>query len=134
MGETPNEKFLRLSTARLEKSQHAIKQLTHLGSKNYEFSEGEALEIYHALRTSVDDVAQALGVLEIPEVTTLPEEQFEAFSKACDELPEEEEIVLTKEENRRLITLGDHLGAAINALEDKEPDKAYELLINLMRS
>ena len=109
MKETKHDKFLRLSKARMEKVEFAMKQLHYLASPNYEFSEDEAKDIINQLLSQVDTISVQLGVQPEPRQTTL-------------------------ERDQQLIKIGPQLGAAVDALEDQKPDQAYQLLLDLLRS
>tara|TARA_R110002072_G_scaffold63430_6_gene157857 strand:+ start:1205 stop:1603 length:399 start_codon:yes stop_codon:yes gene_type:complete len=132
MSETPHEKFVRLSTARLEKAQHAIKQLTHLGSKNYEFSVQEAEEIVRALTDSVGKVSDALNI-PAQDVATISYEDY-VGTKPGGKTMADGPLELTPEETTWAISQGDQLNAIINTMEDREYEKAHSMLLNLMRS
>lgn len=136
MAETKHAKFLRLSAARMEKVEFAMKQLSYLTSHNYEFSEEEAAALISRLRAQVDDLAGHFGVQEevpLPEPVAPPPPPPPPASDA-PRVMAQGPLDLNSEESRHLIRVGPQLGAAINALEDDKPSEAYDLLLNLMRS
>lgn len=126
MTETKHEKFLRLSAARMEKVEFAMKQLTYLNSHNYEFEAEDASSIVERLKHQVEQVSTALGVVTVSEPEPEPEAPFTPWQAGPMELMDHE--------GRYLVQVGNQLGAAINALEDNQPDQAKMLLLNLMRS
>lgn len=87
--ETKHEKFLRLSTNRVEKAVYHIGLIANLASHNYEYSEQEAENVISELRTAVDLVAAAFDLkTEIPEPENLPVPQPEPEPEPED-VPEE---------------------------------------------
>jgi len=130
MTETPNQKFIRLSEARTGKAEFAMKQLQHLTSHHYEYSEQEAKDIISRLRASVDDAAAAFGLETIEQI-----EMSEPVPPlSAPRTFEEGELELTKEEDLHMIHIGPQVGAAIEAIANGKPEEAEGLLLNLMRS
>jgi hypothetical protein len=129
MTETKNEKFIRLSEARVGKAEFAMEQLHHLTSHNYEYSLSEAEAIISRLQISIASVQEVFGIetitRELPEPERLPEPEPE---------PTTGPVELSPKENLRMIQIGPQIGATINAIEDGKPEDAYGLLLNLMRS
>lgn len=136
MTETPNQKFIRLSEARTGKAQFAMKQLQHLTSHHYEYSEQEAEDIISRLRASVDDAAAAFGLEPIKHIETPEPERLPAPVPplSAPRTFEEGELELTPEENLHMLHIGPQVGAAIEAIADGKPEEASGLLLNLMRS
>lgn len=133
--ETKQEKFVRLSSQRLEKALFGMKQLTHLTSHHYEFSNDQVKELISQLRAGVANVAEAFGLTEDeerkPEPAPIPEP---ANVPDAPRFMADGELELNQEETLHLIRVGPQIGAAIDAIDDKKPEEAKDLLLNLMRS
>jgi len=66
MSETKHDKFVRLSTSRLEKAVKSIELLANLAGPNYEYSEAEAKEVVSILTNAVDVVSSAFKIDATP--------------------------------------------------------------------
>lgn len=130
MEETKHDKFLRLSGARMEKVEFAMKQLGYLSSHNYEFSEDEAAAIISRLEAKVEDLAATFGVAKAEPVAPPPPPPVGDAPRLFSQGP----LELNREETQHLIRVGPQLDAALNALRAEKPSEAEDLLINLMRS
>lgn len=116
--ESKNDKFRRLSEARLEKSLDAIRLLSNLVSANYESSEEERQSIVDRLNVATGEVATAYGI-GVPEAPPLPE----VIGKP------------TKEADLHLIHIGPPLGKAFEALTlDNNPEECANILKELLKA
>ncbi len=61
-GETKEEKFIRLASARVPKALEAIRLVGQLSSANYQYSEQAAEEVVEALREAVSEVGAKFHV------------------------------------------------------------------------
>ncbi len=149
--ETKSEKFTRLLEKRLPNVLKGMELVGNLATgPSYEFTADQAENVISSLDAATATLAEQFGVqrgssaasVDAPTapVNVEPDEPKPVTQKAskASSAPRtmaEGELELSKVETLDLIgATGTQINAAINALEDNDPDRAKDLLLNLMRS
>lgn len=134
--ETKNEKFVRLSGQRKEKSIGFINSLKKLMAPTYESNVVERQAIVDDLYASVNDLADEFGLeTGIPPVVNNSDESSEAI-KYLDSITEKAvapiTIVSVPDEDEHLMGIAPTIDEAINLIADGSPAEARMLLIKLL--
>jgi len=134
--ETKNEKFVRLSSQRKEKSIGFINSLKKLMTPTYESDVVERQAIVDGLYASVDDLAEVFG-LETGITPTIndsdkPTESSNYLHSIMEKSVNPMTIVPIPEEDGKLFGIAPTVEMAINMIADGSSDEARLLLIKLL--
>jgi len=134
--ETKNEKFVRLSSQRKEKSIGFINSLKKLMAPTYESDVVERQAIVDDLYASVDDLADVFGLGSgnhiVVKDTDEPSETIKDLESITEKVVAPITIVPVPDEDERLMGMAPTIDEAINLIADGSPNAARIMLIRLL--